>query len=313
LPLVLVFVDGLGLGTADAQTNPLTRAGMFFLRERFRGRPLTVDTVGAGLAGPDWLCRPVNPTLGVAGLPQSATGQTVIFTGVNAAQVAGRHVNGFPTKALRQIIQEHSLFKVLNQAGYKAIFANTFTKEYFETTARGRWRHSVTTTAAMAGDCRLLQVDDLLRGLAVYQDIINEALQAKGYQAPLVRPEAAADNLARLAAQNDFTLFEYFQTDRCGHKQDWDGAWVILNRLDRFIGTLAGRLTAAGLDLLLVSDHGNIEDLTVKTHTLNPVPVMAVGARAAEFGAVTTLLDIYPTVLRYFGIKRDLDSTNIQA
>jgi 2,3-bisphosphoglycerate-independent phosphoglycerate mutase len=301
--LLMVFIDGFGLGASNAKSNPFTTVGMFFWRERFQGRPLTADTVGAGIAAPSFICRPTDVSLNVAGLPQSATGQTVIFTGINAAVVAGRHVNGFPTKALRQIIAEHSLFKRLKQAGRQAVFANVFTKEYFAAARRGKWRHSVTTTAALAADCELLQIPELLAGTAVYQDIINEQLQAKGYHVPLVRPEEAADNLVRRALQHDLTLFEYFQTDHCGHKQDWELARKLLNRLDRFIGTLAGQALAYGLDLLLVSDHGNIEDLSTKTHTLNPVPTMAFGARAAEFGGVTTLLDIYPAVLRYFGLE----------
>jgi 2,3-bisphosphoglycerate-independent phosphoglycerate mutase len=302
LPLLMLFLDGLGLGVADAKINPLTTAGMLFWRERFQGKPLTAETVGAGITTGHFICRPTDATLSVAGLPQSATGQTAIFTGVNAAQIAGRHISGFPTKALQRIIAEHSLFKQLKQTGRQAVFANVFTKDYFETTKRGRWRHSVTTTATLAANCELLLISNLLAGAAVYQDIINEQLQAKGYHLPLLRPEEAAGNLLRLAARNDFTLFEYYQTDRCGHGQDWELAQELLNRLDRFIGELAGQADQIGLDLLIVSDHGNVEDLSVKTHTLNPVPTIAIGARAAEFGEIKTLLDIYPAVLRYFGL-----------
>ncbi|HYH04390.1 MAG TPA: metalloenzyme, partial [Bacillota bacterium] len=206
MPLLMLFLDGLGLGNTDPKVNPLTRAGMLFFRELLGARPLTLDTVGTGIKSPDIICLPTETTLQVAGLPQSATGQTVLFSGVNAAQVAGRHINGFPTKALRHILQEHSLFKRLNETGYPAVFANAFTKEYFETTRRGRWRHSVTTTAALAGECRLLMTEDLLKGEAVYQDIINEQLQAKGYNIALTRPEDAAANLLRIAVQNEFTL-----------------------------------------------------------------------------------------------------------
>jgi 2,3-bisphosphoglycerate-independent phosphoglycerate mutase len=300
LPLLMLFLDGLGLGLTDAKINPLTRSGMLFWRERFQGRPLTADTVGSGITTSHFICRPTDTTLGVAGLPQSATGQTAIFTGINAARIAGRHISGFPTKALRRMIEENSLFKQLKQAGRQVVFANVFTKEYFNATRRGKWRHSVTTTAVLAAHSELLLVPDLLAGTAVYQDIINEQLQDKGYHVPLVRPEEAARNLVRRAVQNDFTLFEYFQTDRCGHGQNWELAQELLNRLDRFIGALAGQVDQAGLDLLVVSDHGNIEDLSVKTHTFNPVPTMAIGARAEEFGEIKTLLDIYPAVLRYF-------------
>ncbi|HEX3046099.1 MAG TPA: alkaline phosphatase family protein, partial [Bacillota bacterium] len=232
------------------------------------------------------------------------TGQTVLFTGVNAAQVAGRHINGFPTRALRELLNECSMFKVLNQYGFRAVFANIFTKEYFDAVSRGKWRHSVTTTAAMAGDCRLFMLPDLEVGRGVFQDITNEILRERGYEVPLLEAETAAHNLVNTAFENDFTLFEYFQTDHCGHQQDWEWAGRILNRLDRFLGVIAANLGERRLDLLVVSDHGNIEDLSVKTHTRNPVPTIAVGDRALEFNQIQSLMDIYPAVMRYFRLDK---------
>jgi len=298
----MLFLDGFGLGSLDPQINPLARAEMPFVRELLEGEPLTRASVGDGIIRPGLVCLPTETTLKVAGLPQSATGQTVIFSGINVAKFCGRHINGFPTPTLCRILQEQNLFKRLNQAGRPAVFANVFTKEYFEAIRSSRWQHSVTTTAALGGGCRLLMTEDLAKGTGVYQDITNEQLQAKGYELPVMRPEVAADNLIRLAAQNEFTLFEYFQTDRCGHSQDWDLALELLERLDCFIKTLADRLAEFNLDLLIVSDHGNIEDLTVRTHTLNPVPSLALGHRAGEFAGIMTLLDIYPAVLSYFGV-----------
>ena len=40
--------------------------------------------------------------LGIEGLPQSATGQTALFTGINAAQLLGRHLFGFPNQPFRR-------------------------------------------------------------------------------------------------------------------------------------------------------------------------------------------------------------------
>jgi 2,3-bisphosphoglycerate-independent phosphoglycerate mutase len=300
LSLLMIFIDGLGLGVADPEINPLAGDVMPFLRKFCGGKLFTLDTFRTGYHTSNLLCRPTAATLGVAGLPQSATGQTVIFSGVNAAQVAGRHISGFPTPALSRILQEKSIFKILHEAGFRTRFANAFTREYFEMIERGKWWHSVTTTAALAGGRRLLLVEDLQAGVAVYQDITNNQLREMGYALPLIEPEEAAANLVRQATRNDFTLFEYFQTDHCGHQQDWDWAGAILRRLDRFLAALFRQLDEARLDLLLVSDHGNIEDLSVKTHTFNPVPTLAAGERVAEFDGIDSLLDIYPAVLRYF-------------
>lgn len=299
----MVFIDGFGLGAKDAGINPFMTAEMPFLTGLLGGISFTGEDIGPGIVRNSLVVKPTDATLGVAGIPQSATGQTALFTGINAPRLAGRHINGFPTKFLREILHRNNLFKAINQSGKRAVFANTFTKEYFEAVERGKWRHSVTTTAALAGDCRLLMLQDLLDGQAVFQDITNEILRERGYNVPLLEPEAAADNLINQAARNDFTLFEYFQTDHCGHAQNQDLALTLLNRLDRFLGVIAKRLAEFNLTLLITSDHGNIENLAIKTHTFNHVPTIAIGEAALRFSKVNSILDVYPVVIDYIGVK----------
>lgn len=303
MPIVMVFIDGFGLGPKSAAINPLVTAEMPFLKELLGGKSLTEDDIGAGIIRNGLVVKPTDATLGVPGIPQSATGQTVLFTGINAPRLAGRHINGFPTKFLREIIHRHNLFKAINRSGKRAVFANTFTKEYFEAVDRGKWRHSVTTTAALAGGCRLLMLPDLLGGQAVFQDITNEILRERGYDAPLLEPETAAGYLLNQAARNDFTLFEYFQTDHCGHAQNWDLALTLLNRLDRFLGVIVKRLAEFELTLLITSDHGNIENLSIKTHTFNHVPTIAIGKSAPQFSEVNSLMDVCPMIFDDLGVK----------
>ena len=57
--------------------------------------------------------RPISADLGVKGVPQSATGQTALFTGLNAAEVIGRHSQGFPGPTLRKLIRQQNLFSTL--------------------------------------------------------------------------------------------------------------------------------------------------------------------------------------------------------
>lgn len=291
----MIFIDGLGLGVDNPEINPLLEAEMPFIRRVLKG-PLTKSVVEKGIAENGFLAKAIDAQLGVPGIPQSATGQTTLFSGVNAAKVAGRHINGFPTKVLRNILEKDSIFKQVKQAGLSGMFANTFTPEYFEAVRRGRWRHSATTTAALAGGVRLLIVEDLLKGYAVYQDLTNELLLQKNHQVPIITPETAAVNLIRQAKLNDFTLFEYFQTDHCGHAQDRELALKLLNRLDRFLAAVVRELPP-GFTLVLTSDHGNIEDLSIKTHTLNPVPLMAFGKDSRAFEAVNSLSDVCPAIL----------------
>lgn len=298
--ILMIFIDGLGLGSEDPATNPLMSAKTPFLRELLSGVSLTASAIGKGIHHPNMILCPTDASLDIPGLPQSATGQTTIFTGINASAAVGRHINGLPTYTLRKIIREASIFKVINGGGGKAVFANTFTREYFESVEQGKWQHSVTTTAALAGNCRLRMPEDLLRGESIYQDITNEKLRERGYDVPIWEPEEAGTILVNLAAKNDFTLFEYFQTDHCGHHQDHSLALTLLNRLDRFLGTLAGSLAKNRLTLLVTSDHGNIEDLSIKTHTLSPVPTIVIGD-VNGFKGIRTLMDIDPSILKFLG------------
>lgn len=298
--IILIFIDGLGLGSDNPEINPLSVADLPNIRNFLKAAP-TQTAVGNGIIKPNQVYKAIDARLGVPGLPQSATGQTALFTGTNAPELTGRHINGFPTKALRDILERNSIFKQINQAGGRAVFANTFTEEYFESVRRGRWRYSASTTAALAGGCRLLMVEDLNQGYAVYQDLINEQLRAKNYPVPLITPEKAGENLVRQAKLNDFTLFEYFQTDRCGHAQDWNLALILLNRLDRFIAAVVSQMPP-DFCLVITSDHGNIEDLSVKTHTLNPVPLLVLGAGVESFGGVNSLVDVCPAILNFLGI-----------
>ena len=66
---------------------------------------------------------PIDAALGIEGLPQSATGQTALFTGVNALQLVGMHISAFPTQDLRDTIAEHSFLKRAHEAGYHVTFA----------------------------------------------------------------------------------------------------------------------------------------------------------------------------------------------
>ena len=47
--------------------------------------------------------------------------------------------------------------------------------------------------------------------------------------------------------------------------------------------------------IVIISDHGNMEDLSTRRHTLNDVPTVVIGARATEFAAgFRSLTDFVP-------------------
>jgi 2,3-bisphosphoglycerate-independent phosphoglycerate mutase len=303
LRVFLCFIDGVGLGPAEPAVNPLAVARMPALRSLLGGRPLVREAVPFSAPGLQVVA--TDPRLGVPGLPQSATGQTAIFTGQNAAQAIGRHLNAYPTPNLKAILAEHSIFKRVAEAGRRGTFLNAFGPAFFDWVAAGqplhadrRYRPSASTVAGLAAGVEPFRTLDQLRaGDAVGFDIDHHAMRDRGYAVEPVDPAEAGRRAARIAGEYDFTLYEHFLTDKAGHARDFAEAVRVLERLDAFLG---GVLEALPADVLLVitSDHGNIEDLSVKTHTLNDVPTILKGPGTEVIAPrIRSLTDIAPAIL----------------
>lgn len=302
MSVLMIFIDGVGLGDADGSRNPLAAVPMPTVETLVGGCPLVISTAEQAATAADEPARliPLDACLDVPGLPQSATGQTTLLSGVNAAKALGRHLSGLPTRTLIDILREHSLFKQLRQAGLRATFANPFTREYFEAVAAGRWRHSSTTTAVLSADLPVRMLDELHAGHAVFHDITGEGLRSRGHDVPLITPEEAGKRLAALAADYDFTLFEHFLTDFAGHAQNRDEARRLLPMLDTMLAAVLKRLDVDRSTVIVVSDHGNLEDMTVKTHTRNPVPGLFIGKGKHRLSqAIRSLTDVTPAIVAY--------------
>ncbi|MCA1815854.1 MAG: alkaline phosphatase family protein [Acidobacteria bacterium] len=290
--VLLLFVDGLGIGTRGAH-NPLARLGAEASPfDIFDGEEPALPFGG--------VLAPTDARLGVEGRPQSASGQTTILTGTNAPAALGYHKQGFPNEELREIINAHSIFLQLKRAGVEEItFANAYTPRFFN--ARPRWV-SATTTAVEAAGLSFRTLEDLRAGRAVYQDFTNGMLIASGFDVEQRTPEEAAEVLARVAAENRFTLYEYFLTDRAGHAQDEEAALRILANLARLVRATLARLDLSRTTVVLTSDHGNVEDLSTRSHTLNPVPTLAWGAaRETVRRRVSDLSHVTPAILEVLG------------
>ena len=288
MSVLLIFVDGLGVGTRGGH-NPLHLLGE-------AASPLAVFEDEEPLLPFGGLLARTDARLGVEGRPQSASGQTTILTGVNVPGLLGQHKQGFPNERIREILREHSLFLRLSRLGVAPLlFANAYAGRFFE--HRPRWV-SATTVAVEAAGLPFRTVEDLKAGRALYHDFTNRALAALGDEAPTRTPEEAADVLAALASAHRFTLYEHFIADRAGHEQDARAAQAVLGELARFVRALLSRLDLARTNVLLTSDHGNVEDLSTRNHTLNPVPTLAWGpARERVASRVRTLADITPAIL----------------
>ncbi len=294
--ILFLFADGLGLAPAGPD-NPLSRLPTPALDELLGG-PLTLERVRRG---PELVLVPLDATLGWPGLPQSATGQTALFTGENTARLVGRHVTAYPGPQLRGLLAERSLLKRLVEAGGRAAFTHAYGDGFLADLAAGRRRASATTCAAMTAGLPWRGLEELRGGRAVSWDVCRDRFAERaGVPLPAIAPQEAGGDLARLASIYDLTLFETFLTDLAGHGRRGVTPREALERLD---GLLAGALAERSSEttLLLCSDHGNLEDATVSTHTTNPVPLLAAGPAAGRFADLESILEVTPRILEVLG------------
>lgn len=285
--VLLIFVDGLGIGEQKAD-NP------FFQIENLEPLAHFRENLRSLLF--DGLIVATDPRLGIEGRPQSASGQTTIYTGINAPKYLGYHKQGFPNAKLREVIAEHSIFLQLKRAGINAtVFANAYTPHFFSETPR--WK-SATTCAVEAAEMRFRKLPDLLGKNALFHDFTNEQLIEKGFDIPLFSNVEAAQILADLAENHRFTLYEHFITDKIGHEQDFEKARIHLPRLAEFVRETLARVDLEKTTVILTSDHGNIEDLSVRNHTLNDVPTIIWGKHKEKIaGRIKDLTDITPAIV----------------
>ncbi len=294
--VVFVFVDGLGLGEKRPEWNPCLADETGLLAHFADSVPQDAPFGGR--------CLGLAADLGVPGIPQSATGQTALLTGENAARLLGEHRSGFPNKALRNLLKEKSLLKQLKERGYRPVFLNAFRPIFFKLDERLKWLLSTTTVATLAADLRFFTLDDVAARRAIYQDFTNRELIDKGFDLPEFTPEEAGVILAEQAAHYDFVLYEYFKTDRAGHAQDLEKAKEECRKLSRFLSAFLKKTALSATQVILTSDHGNIEDLRSKSHTRNSVMTLLWGPLTPAWEhKLHTLTDVTPTILSAFPAK----------
>ena len=281
MKIVFLFIDGVGLRepAPDNPVNPEVCPTLCRLIERHSV--------------------PIDACLAVDGLPQSATGQATMFTGVNAPVFMGRHCEGFPGPSLRKKIEEHNLFLALKARGKRVKFADAYLVDSPDELVPRRFK-SVTTVMALTAPETISTIDDLLDDQALMQDLTRETIQDRYPDIPTVTPQDAANHLFGIARAYDFTLYEFFQTDVAGHSMDYARACSVLRTYDQFLAALVRYTDAAGITLLMTADHGNIEAMEERGHTRNPVPFIAFGPGEADFRAhVKSLVDVTPAILRF--------------
>ncbi len=308
--VALLFIDGVGVGRAEPAINPLAGAG--HLLSQFQDAP------GTELSG-GRLYR-VDPTFGIPGRPQSATNQSAILTGDPAPRLLGHHLLGFPNAFLVDLLQRRSIVRRLVEGGRTATFANAYPVAYlaalglpilegggspegqeFPDRFRRRFKPSATTLAMRAGGVGLRSMDHAHRGEAITNDLDGARARARGIAAPLRTPEEAAEIFLSVAARHDFSLFEHYLADEAGHARDRQTADEVLAAFDRFARFVVENKPSS-LHVLICSDHGNVEDLSTRSHTLNDVPVLYFGPPSQELPPLVTVADVGRTILHLLDV-----------
>jgi 2,3-bisphosphoglycerate-independent phosphoglycerate mutase len=304
--VLLVFLDGVGIGAADAGRNPFLRARLPVLRRLLGGRLPVADALDAGgrIESSDAVLVAADATLGVAGVPQSGTGQTSLLTGRNAAAEYGRHFGPWVPTGLRALLAAENLLSRAVQSGARAAFANAYPLAGIDADPRIFRRPAAPPLAAQAAGVLVRGLPELARGEAVASSITNERWRERlGDELAEVDAAEAGRRLARIAAGAEVTLFAHYDTDYAGHRGGMEGAVAVLERVDAFLGGIVAALPADAL-LVVGSDHGNVEEVG-GGHTRNPVPVLLAGAGREEAAAgVRDIAGVVPALARTLGVER---------
>lgn len=286
--VLLMFFDGIGIGDRN-DWNPFAKIENLEPFSNFRNEKNEVIFRGILVS--------TDSRLGIEGRPQSASGQTTIYTGINVPNILGYHKQGFPNEAMREILSEHSIFLQLKKLGItETVFANAYTPRFFS--EKPRWK-SATTCAVEAAGIPFRKLPDLYGKKALFHDFTNRELKNRGFDVPLFSPKEAAEVLINLTNEHRFTLYEHFITDKIGHDQDFEKARIHLPLVAEFVREVLKVADFETTTIILTSDHGNLEDLSVRNHTLNDVPTIVWGRKKLQTAQkIKDLTDITPAILQ---------------
>ncbi len=293
MAVVFLFIDGVGLGNRGDE-NPFWKGSYSAFRKIAGEQSFTREA--EEVDSKEHLFKAVDANLDIEGLPQSGTGQTTLFTGVNAAREINKHFGPFPHSGIKHLLREQSLFIKAQRLGKSCHFINAYPRIFFEK-SRKRNRWSCTTLMTRGAGLPLNRLENVREGEAITAGITQQAWREKlNIEVPTVSPGEAALRLLSKAREYDLVLHEYYLTDKAGHGRDHGKAAAVVSRYNRFLDILLEK-REDDITLVLSSDHGNVEDLSTKTHTRNPVPLFVAGPGTEYFREAESIIDITPSIL----------------
>ena len=298
--ILILFVDGVGLGLDDADTNPFVAANTPNLTMLMSGRKLVSNQ--QAFSHNRFSFVPVDACMGVDGIPQSATGQATIMTGVNVPAYIGKHWGPKPSEEIRILLQSNNILKAISSNNHSVGLANAYPPAFLQQLQSGRRLPSSIQFAFQTVGTTFSNIEDLRRGHALAADFTGEGLQYHlGFEdIPILSLHEAGKRLVLLAQKTDLLLFDCWQTDVVGHRGTMSAAIDTVERLDAVVGGMLFSWCESDGLIVIVSDHGNLEDKTTRRHTRNKVPVLLFGDDHSSVAAsINDLSDIAPALIKY--------------
>lgn len=288
--VLFIFLDGVGIGENDPKKNPFVSGKINFLEKIFSETPVVGN---CRLVNSNTFCFPVDSLLGINNdIPQSGTGQTTIFCGINAAKILGKHFGPFPHSELIPYLSEHSIYSSLIKMNKKVCFANAYPPVFFKYLESAKKRTSVSTMTARLNNIKINSIEEVRNFSALTAEITNHRWQRLlKLDLPIITIDRAVETLLKIAEENDFTFYEYFLTDHFGHGRNLDEMDENLEILSEFLVKIIE--ANKNLTILITSDHGNLEDISTKSHTLNPAIGISAGINSKYLSEkIHSLIDI---------------------
>jgi bisphosphoglycerate-independent phosphoglycerate mutase (AlkP superfamily) len=286
--VLFLFLDGIGLGGDDPEINPFVQARLPNLNKLIGDQPLTLSAVP--YHGEIASLIALDATLGMTGAPQSASGQAVLLTGRNVPKEIGGHYGPKPNPQIAEILNGNNLFMEVIAQGGKTGLLNAYPPGYFQGIHSGKRLYSAIPMALKAA------------GLS---------LKTAGFPpAPLYSLQQAGVLLAELSRRYDLAWFDFWPSDYAGHRRVMEQAIELLESFDQVFGALINAWNLESDLIMLTSDHGNLEDLSKRSHTLNPVPCILVGPDEMRIhlnDELSNLTDVAPAIRRILDLPEPPD------
>ena len=246
-------------------------------------------------ANKNFLFKHLDARLGYEGLPQSATGQTALLTGRNGAQIMNGHYGPWPGPSLKKELIKGTLFS--DFGAENAQLCNVYPPGFFRALERGKQKQNVPVYAAQQAGVRLFELSDYAQKNAISLDLTGDYLNQLDVRYEKLEPYLMGARLAKMAQNKQFSFFDYWPSDQVGHRGSFAEAVSLIEKLDGFMHGVADNLS--DVSLVISSDHGNLENKSLKTHTKAAVPLLVLGSAAQYFATATSILDV-PVAIRSF-------------